>query len=281
MLNCPYFAVSQAVASGLSSFSLHGKSSISYVSLCGPVSILWSFFSCYSRCIFLLFNRCAHCKALSPIWEDFALKTHKDSRVHIAKIDCTVDKSLCAQHNVKGYPTLLAFVNGELIGTKYQGQRTSKDLLSWMESLLPTVKVSVSNSTSSDPISVHNASDVPIVVAAVASNQTTPAVSRSLPEAAILPRAVAGTQTVSSDALPVIGTSESAPTSPDKDLALLLALSEKRLAEADDRIQASALEVARLRRELGREKEDHANCLKTIRKIEDLLATGHRHSDHT
>lgn len=30
---------------------------------------------------------------------------NEDSNVKIAKIDCTTDSSLCAEHDVTGYPT--------------------------------------------------------------------------------------------------------------------------------------------------------------------------------
>jgi ribosomal protein S15P/S13E len=50
------------------------------------------------------------------------------------------------------------------------------------------------------------------------------------------------------------------------------------LAAAEERVKALTAEVARLRRELGREKEDHASCLGLIRKIEDVLTGGgHKH----
>lgn len=64
-------------------------------------------------------------QSTAPVWtqlgDDFAnLKTTKN--FHIAKIDCTVYGDLCNDHNVKGYPTVQLYVNGEFI-EDYAGAR--------------------------------------------------------------------------------------------------------------------------------------------------------------
>jgi thioredoxin-like negative regulator of GroEL len=44
-------------------------------------------------------------------------------KVNIVKVDCTVEKDLCAKHGVRGYPTLMLFKNGVANPDKYQGAR--------------------------------------------------------------------------------------------------------------------------------------------------------------
>lgn len=53
-----------------------------------------------------------HCKKLAPVWDELsdALK----DKVTVAKVDCTQDKDLCSIFEVKGYPTLKLFENGNV-----------------------------------------------------------------------------------------------------------------------------------------------------------------------
>merc|ERR1739848_106264 len=39
---------------------------------------------------------------------------HADDDWNVVKVDCTVEKATCKKHGVKGYPTLKAFVDGEV-----------------------------------------------------------------------------------------------------------------------------------------------------------------------
>jgi thiol-disulfide isomerase/thioredoxin len=79
---------------------------------------------------------CSHCKLLAPTWERFAEVMHdvEDAMeinpqhyseeeyekakqlqlpVLISKVDCVAHLSFCRDQNIRGYPTLRLYVNGE------------------------------------------------------------------------------------------------------------------------------------------------------------------------
>nr|DAC80631.1 TPA_inf: thioredoxin domain-containing protein 5 [Conus magus] len=71
---------------------------------------------------------CGHCKRLAPTWEDLA-RTNMDKDIVIARVDCTLHKSVCDEQKVQGYPTLVLFQNGKR-KNDYKGPR---DLESFQE----------------------------------------------------------------------------------------------------------------------------------------------------
>lgn len=50
----------------------------------------------------------------------------------LAKVDATVEKTVSQQHDVKGYPTLKWFVDGEVVGD-YTGGRGAEDIVNWVK----------------------------------------------------------------------------------------------------------------------------------------------------
>jgi len=79
---------------------------------------------------------CGHCKSLKPKYEKAAkeLKT-SDATTYprLAKVDATVETTLAEKYDVKGYPTILIFKDGENQGT-YYGARTKSGIVSYMQS---------------------------------------------------------------------------------------------------------------------------------------------------
>lgn len=75
--------------------------------------------------------RCGHCQRLAPVWEELAQHYHDQPTVHISKIDCTKEINTCGQMEVKGYPTLLLFVNGVMV-EKYSGARDFSSLIHFL-----------------------------------------------------------------------------------------------------------------------------------------------------
>lgn len=76
---------------------------------------------------------CGHCQRLEPTWEQLAeISNEQDNNVQIVKVDCTIDSSLCTEHDVTGYPTLKFFKAGESKGTKFKGTRDLPSLISFV-----------------------------------------------------------------------------------------------------------------------------------------------------
>lgn len=78
---------------------------------------------------------CGHCKNLHPVWEELAemLNESEDSRVTVGQVDCTVEKQLCQEHDITGYPTLKFFKWGtEGDGIKFRGTRDLPSLTNFI-----------------------------------------------------------------------------------------------------------------------------------------------------
>jgi protein disulfide-isomerase len=68
---------------------------------------------------------CPHCQHLAPNWQGMARKM--EGQVNIGEVNCDIEKRLCRDVKVKGYPTILFFRGGERI--EYDGLRGLGDLI--------------------------------------------------------------------------------------------------------------------------------------------------------
>ena len=72
---------------------------------------------------------CHHCQALAPTWANLARQMR--GKLNVAEVNCDVEKKLCKDANVKGYPTILLVRGSERI--EYDGLRGLGDLLDYSE----------------------------------------------------------------------------------------------------------------------------------------------------
>jgi protein disulfide-isomerase len=72
---------------------------------------------------------CHHCQAMRPNWESMAREMR--GKLNIGEVNCDVDKRLCKDAKVEGYPTLLFFRGGERV--EYNGLRGVGDLIAYAE----------------------------------------------------------------------------------------------------------------------------------------------------
>ena len=70
---------------------------------------------------------CGHCKALAPNWKEMAREM--EGVLNVGEVNCDIEKRLCKDARVKGYPTMLFFRGGERV--EYDGLRGVGDLISY------------------------------------------------------------------------------------------------------------------------------------------------------
>lgn len=75
---------------------------------------------------------CHHCQAMAPNWQGMAREMQ--GKLNIGEVNCEVDKRLCKDVKVRGYPTIYFFQAGERI--EYDGLRGLGDLIAFANKAL-------------------------------------------------------------------------------------------------------------------------------------------------
>ena len=74
---------------------------------------------------------CGHCKNAKPHYTQAAEHFKEDLKVAFIAVDCTQEKAVCEQYNVKGFPTIIYFNFGKN-PQPYEGGREFKDFVKFM-----------------------------------------------------------------------------------------------------------------------------------------------------
>ncbi|CAB3225917.1 unnamed protein product [Arctia plantaginis] len=79
---------------------------------------------------------CGHCKSTKPEFVRAAEKFADELMVAFGAVDCTNDQDLCANYDVKGYPTLKYFSYFDKVVKEYTGGRKEGDFVAFIHSHL-------------------------------------------------------------------------------------------------------------------------------------------------
>lgn len=73
---------------------------------------------------------CGHCKRLAPEYEAAAQQLKDEPSMSLAKVDATEENSLATKFNIRGFPTMILFRDGQ--EEEYTGGRTADSIVQWM-----------------------------------------------------------------------------------------------------------------------------------------------------
>lgn len=77
---------------------------------------------------------CHHCQALAPTW--LTMAKEMKGKLNVGEVNCDIEKRLCKDAGVKGYPTILFFKGGEKV--EYEGLRGVGDLITYAQKAVDT-----------------------------------------------------------------------------------------------------------------------------------------------
>jgi protein disulfide-isomerase A6 len=78
---------------------------------------------------------CGHCKAMAPAWSKLTADFEDNENVVVAEVDCTVERELCEEHGIQGFPTIKQ--GNPILLEDYQGSRSYQALKAFADDLKP------------------------------------------------------------------------------------------------------------------------------------------------
>ncbi|XP_008336351.2 protein disulfide-isomerase-like, partial [Cynoglossus semilaevis] len=78
---------------------------------------------------------CGHCKHLEPVYAEAAGKLKEEkSALRLAKVNAIEEQELAEEFDVRSFPTLKLFVNGDRKqSVDYTGKRSAEGIIQWMK----------------------------------------------------------------------------------------------------------------------------------------------------
>ena len=80
---------------------------------------------------------CGFCKKLKPEWEKAC--SNSPETIKMGKVDCDKNPDIAQRFGVTGFPTIIAFKDGEIIGN-YEGPHESTSILEYIDQLLRIIQ---------------------------------------------------------------------------------------------------------------------------------------------
>jgi thioredoxin domain-containing protein 5 len=72
---------------------------------------------------------------MADTWTELANVYNRYNNIVIAEVDCTKFGLICQKHEIRGYPSLVMFENGEQV-EKYSGQRDLENFSNFIKKYL-------------------------------------------------------------------------------------------------------------------------------------------------
>lgn len=110
---------------------------------------------------------CGHCKKLAPEWEEAA--TALKGTAVLAKMDATEQQETPTKFNIRGYPTIKIFREGEVAG-EYDGKRDAAGIVAWVKANTGPAITTIATAAELDAAKSEHAVIVVAFVADTTSN---------------------------------------------------------------------------------------------------------------
>ncbi|RKP25336.1 hypothetical protein SYNPS1DRAFT_28928 [Syncephalis pseudoplumigaleata] len=76
-----------------------------------------------------------HCKKMAPAWVELSHKYANTKDFHLGEINCLAEMDLCERHDIKGFPTMVMYHNGDR-ENEYEGMPTVEKMSLFVEQQL-------------------------------------------------------------------------------------------------------------------------------------------------